>query len=165
MVEFGVQIPMAPFDSLRSLMAGQQSRKLGGMLGTKRVRAQTSSESNALSLSKGLPMSASASADSFFVYIVCCADDSLYVGHTANVTERVKTHSEGRGALWTARRRPVALVYQEQRESEESAIARERQIKGWTCHGAMKLAKAAAIMQEGIEEPSYMMVASRCPRP
>ena len=31
-------------------------------------------------------MTASAPADSFFVYIVCCADDSLYVGHTENVS-------------------------------------------------------------------------------
>jgi putative endonuclease len=37
-----------------------------------------------------------------------------------------------RGALWTACRRPVTLVYQEPHTSEENAIARERQIKHWT---------------------------------
>lgn len=77
-------------------------------------------------------MSASAPAASFFVYIVRCADESLYVGHTCNVSDRVKIHNEGRGALWTACRRPVTLVYQESQESEGSAIARERQIKRWT---------------------------------
>jgi predicted GIY-YIG superfamily endonuclease len=77
-------------------------------------------------------MSASASADSFFVYIVRCADDSLYVGHTSNVSERVEAHNDGRGALWTACRRPVALLYQEQHPTENKAIARERQIKRWT---------------------------------
>jgi predicted GIY-YIG superfamily endonuclease len=77
-------------------------------------------------------MSASAPADSFFAYIVKCSDGSLYVGHTSNVEERVKVHNDGRGALWTAVRRPVALAYQEQHEFEERAIARERQIKRWT---------------------------------
>jgi predicted GIY-YIG superfamily endonuclease len=56
-------------------------------------------------------MSASASADSFFVYILRCAEGSLYVGHASDVLARVKVHNEGRGALWTARRRPVNLVY------------------------------------------------------
>ncbi|MGN6504819.1 MAG: GIY-YIG nuclease family protein [Tepidisphaeraceae bacterium] len=77
-------------------------------------------------------MSASANADSFFVYIVRCADDSLYVGHTSDVNERVKVHNEGRGALWTACRRPVILVYHEPQASAENAVARERQLKRWT---------------------------------
>lgn len=76
-------------------------------------------------------MSASASADSFFVYILRCVDDSLYVGHTSNVDERVKVHNEGRGAVWTACRCPVELVYHETHLSEEQPIARERQIKRW----------------------------------
>jgi putative endonuclease len=85
-------------------------------------------------------MSASAAADSsipsssrrFFVYILRCADDSLYVGHTSNVEARLNVHNEGRGALWTACRRPVILVYQEKHASEAEAIAREGQIKRWT---------------------------------
>jgi predicted GIY-YIG superfamily endonuclease len=77
-------------------------------------------------------MSVSASADSFFVYILRCADGSLYVGHTSNVEDRLKVHNDGRGALWTACRRPVTLAYQERHVSEENSIARERQIKRWT---------------------------------
>jgi predicted GIY-YIG superfamily endonuclease len=77
-------------------------------------------------------MSESLPSDSYFVYIVRCADDSLYIGHTSNVEERVKVHNDGQGALWTACRRPVLLVYQEQHSSEPSAIARERQLKRWT---------------------------------
>ncbi len=64
-----------------------------------------------------------------FVYIVQCADKSLYVGHTGDVCERVTTHNAGNGAAWTAARRPVALVYQEQCSSEMEAIAREQQVK------------------------------------
>jgi predicted GIY-YIG superfamily endonuclease len=98
--------------------------------------SRTSSESNALSErtreSNGLNMSASALADSFFVYIVRCSDDSFYVGHTSNVEDRINLHNEGRGAVWTACRRPVVLVYQEKCLSEERAVARERQLKRWT---------------------------------
>jgi predicted GIY-YIG superfamily endonuclease len=77
-------------------------------------------------------MSAHASADSCFVYILRCADGSFYVGHAADVFARVEMHNEGRGALWTARRRPVTLVYQELAFSKAGAVAREQQIKQWT---------------------------------
>src|SRR4051812_13528251 len=76
-------------------------------------------------------MSASASADSVFVYILRCADNSLYVGHTSNVEGRVTTHNEGHGAAWTACRRPLMLVYQERHPSKVKAVARERQLKRW----------------------------------
>ncbi len=68
----------------------------------------------------------------FFVYIIRCSDGSLYVGHTLDVQERVKAHNDGRGASWTASRRPVELVYQETHHTEQKAVARERQLKGWT---------------------------------
>ena len=72
------------------------------------------------------------SAVSFFVYIVRCSDGSLYVGHTVDVQERVNAHNDGRGASWTACRRPVELLYQETHHSELEAVARERQLKRWT---------------------------------
>ena len=77
---------------------------------------------------------ASALADSFssFVYILRCADGSLYVGHARETEERVKVHNDGRGAAWTACRRPVELVYQEPHVSAEQAVAPERQLKRWT---------------------------------
>ena len=88
----------------------------------------------------GYNIFASAPADSFFVYIIRCADDSLYyVGHTSNVNERGTVHNEGRGARWTACRRPVTLAYLESLPSEEKAIARERQIKRWTHHKKLAL--------------------------
>lgn len=114
-----------------------------------------SSESNALSkrtASKGFHMSVSAPADSlFFGYILQCSDGSLYVGNTTNVAARVTAHDDGRGALWTACRHPVSLVYHEQQSSEEQAIARERQIKRWThakklalIHGELRKLKSLA---------------------
>jgi putative endonuclease len=120
MVEFGVRIPVAPFDSAEyGLAHGRPS----------------TAESNALSErseSNGLHVTASASADSFSVYIVRCNDGSLYVGHTADVAARVSCHNNGTGAEWTAARLPVVLVYVESAQSEQAAIQRERQIKRWT---------------------------------
>jgi putative endonuclease len=67
-----------------------------------------------------------------WVYIVRCADNSLYVGHTDDLDSREKTHNEGRGGRCTAQRRPVQVVYFESHDSAEIAIARERQMKRWT---------------------------------
>jgi putative endonuclease len=68
----------------------------------------------------------------FFVYILRCSDGSLYVGHSANISDRVAAHNAGRGAAWTARRMPVVLAFTEWCASEEDAVRRERQIKRWT---------------------------------
>ena len=67
-----------------------------------------------------------------FTYILRCADDTFYVGHTENLASRERTHNEGQGAKYTAARRPVRMVYVEEHHSVESAIARERQFKRWS---------------------------------
>ena len=66
------------------------------------------------------------------LYILQCADATFYVGHTENLALREQTHNEGKGARYTAARRPVRMVYAEEHSSAASAIARERQLKGWT---------------------------------
>jgi len=66
-----------------------------------------------------------------WVYILRCSDDSLYVGHTTDLVERVRTHDEGKGGGYTAKRRPVRLAYSEELETLAAAITRERQLKGW----------------------------------
>jgi predicted GIY-YIG superfamily endonuclease len=67
-----------------------------------------------------------------FTYIVRCADDTLYVGHTEDLASREQTHNDGKGAKYTATRRPVRLVYAEEHSSAGSAIAREHQLKRWS---------------------------------
>jgi putative endonuclease len=67
-----------------------------------------------------------------FTYILRCVDDTLYVGHTENLASREQTHNDGKGAKYTAARRPVRMVYAEEHASAESAIARERQLKRWS---------------------------------
>ena len=66
------------------------------------------------------------------VYIVRCADGSLYTGYAKDPERRVELHNAGRGAKYTAGRRPVRLVYSEAFASRSAALKREHQLKGWT---------------------------------
>ncbi len=68
----------------------------------------------------------------YYVYIVRCADGSLYTGFARDPEERVAVHNAGRGAKYTFSRRPVALVYREAVESLSDALKRESQIKSWS---------------------------------
>lgn len=64
-----------------------------------------------------------------FVYIVRCADGTLYTGYARDPDAREKMHNSGRGARYTAGRRPVRLVYSESFTSVGDALRRERQLK------------------------------------
>ena len=64
-----------------------------------------------------------------FVYMVRCADGTLYTGWTTDVTRRVAQHNAGRGARYTRMHRPVALVYHEEVPDRSTAMRRERAIK------------------------------------
>jgi len=63
------------------------------------------------------------------VYIVECADGSLYTGITTDLQRRIATHNAGNGARYTRSRRPVRLVYAETREDRSTALRREHEIK------------------------------------
>ncbi len=66
----------------------------------------------------------------WFVYMLRCADSSLYTGITTDVKRRVEEHNEtDLGARYTRTRRPVTLVYQEEVESRSEASKRECMIK------------------------------------
>jgi putative endonuclease len=67
-----------------------------------------------------------------FVYIVRCADGTLYTGYAGNPQERERIHNNGRGARYTSQRLPVSLVYSEPCESRSAALKREHQLKRWT---------------------------------
>jgi len=67
-----------------------------------------------------------------FVYIVRCADDTLYTGYAVDPDARIKKHNAGRGARYTASRRPVALVYSERFRTKSRALKRECELKRWS---------------------------------
>jgi putative endonuclease len=64
-----------------------------------------------------------------YVYIVRCADDTLYTGWTTDVTRRIAQHNAGRGAAYTRPRRPITLVYLEELPDRSAAMRREAALK------------------------------------
>ena len=67
------------------------------------------------------------------VYMLRCADGSYYVGSTKQEVEaRLWEHNNLPIDSYTARRRPAELVFAEGYDRITDAIARERQIKGWS---------------------------------
>ncbi|MFO0677959.1 MAG: GIY-YIG nuclease family protein [Polyangiaceae bacterium] len=56
------------------------------------------------------PRTTAAAADVWFVYVLLCADGSLYTGVAKDVTRRVRAHDEGKGARYTRGRGPLELV-------------------------------------------------------
>ena len=68
---------------------------------------------------------------SWFVYIVRCADHSLYTGVTTDIERRLNEHNNSRklAAAYTRSRRPVTLMYKERVSSRSIALKREYEIK------------------------------------
>ncbi|MFT4276556.1 MAG: GIY-YIG nuclease family protein [Rhodopseudomonas sp.] len=72
-------------------------------------------------------------ADGAFLYIVRCADSSLYTGTTRGSLDfRIAQHNDGTFEGYTSTRRPVVLVYSEWFERITDAIACERRLKKWS---------------------------------
>ena len=67
-----------------------------------------------------------------FVYLLRCADGSLYCGWTVDVERRVAAHNTGRASRYTARRRPVELAAAWELENERAARSLEWRIKQLT---------------------------------
>ena len=66
------------------------------------------------------------------VYIVRCADGTLYTGYARDPHARTNAHNSGRGAKYTAGRRPVVLVYVKRCRSRSSALKLEYRLKQMT---------------------------------
>ncbi len=73
------------------------------------------------------------------IYIVQCADGTLYTGYASDVDRRVAAHNAGRGAKYTASRLPVSLVYSESFDTKSDALKREHQLKQLPRAGKEKL--------------------------
>jgi putative endonuclease len=66
---------------------------------------------------------------SHFFYLARCRDGSLYSGWTTNLVAREKAHNSGKGAKYTAGRRPVKIVYSEKFAEKSAALKREAAVK------------------------------------
>ena len=74
-----------------------------------------------------------------YVYLLRCADGTLYCGWTNDLEKRIKTHNEGKGAKYTRSRLPVMLAYSEEFETQIEAQKREYEIKQMTRQQKLKL--------------------------
>lgn len=77
-----------------------------------------------------------------FIYIVECADGTLYTGWTINVEKRVLAHNTKKGAKYTRNRLPVKVVYVESFSSKIEAQQREYAIKQLNRAEKLKLISA-----------------------
>ena len=86
---------------------------------------------------------------SWFVYILRCADGTLYTGVTTDPERRLREHNAGGtlGARYTRARRPVEMVHQESAGSRSEACRRETAIKKLT-----RQAKLAGFLPSPIEQ-------------
>lgn len=86
------------------------------------------------------------------VYLLSCADGSLYTGYTTNVARRVATHNAGKGARYTRGRRPVTLLATWVFNSKREAMIAERAMKQLPREQKLRLAQAAQAMKEDVHE-------------
>ncbi len=86
-------------------------------------------DNSKINYKKDIEISANGLSGDCVVYILECADDSLYTGWTDNLDKRVKLHNSGRGAKYTRSRLPIKLVYAQTVADKSEALRREYAIK------------------------------------
>ena len=67
-----------------------------------------------------------------YVYVLECADGTLYTGYTTDVDRRVAEHDAGEGAKYTRGRTPVEVVLTEGFDTRAAAMRREHEVKALT---------------------------------
>lgn len=82
-------------------------------------------------------------ADMYTVYILKCADGSLYTGITNDLEKRLATHRAGKGAAYTRAKKVKKLLYSEPARDRSAATKREMEIKSWTRAEKIRLIRGA----------------------
>ncbi|GAA5026521.1 GIY-YIG nuclease family protein [Microbacterium fluvii] len=67
-----------------------------------------------------------------WVYMLECADGTLYVGSTIDLDRRLAQHAAGEGSIYTRRRLPVRLIWSDEFERVEEAFLWEKRLQGWS---------------------------------
>lgn len=75
---------------------------------------------------------AEGAASGHFMYVLACADGTLYTGYAVDVAQRVAAHNLGRGAKYTKARRPVRLVASAAFATKRAAMSAEFRFKRLT---------------------------------
>jgi putative endonuclease len=79
-----------------------------------------------------------------WVYILRCADGSLYTGWSTDVQRRLASHEAGRASRYTASRRPLTLALALPMADRRAAMREEARIKRLPRAGKLELIKASA---------------------
>lgn len=90
-----------------------------------------------------------------FVYILQCADGSLYTGYTTEILRRFRQHNQGKAAKYTRGRTPVELVYWEEGESRSWGLRREESIKRLSRVEKLHLLRGNQASQKQAETGGY----------
>lgn len=77
----------------------------------------------------------------YFVYILECADKSLYTGITTDLSRRLEEHKSGAGGRYTRAKEAVRIAYSEKHADRSSASKREAEIKSWRRERKLALCK------------------------
>ena len=67
----------------------------------------------------------------YFVYLLQCADNSIYTGITTDLERRFAEHKNKKGGHYTASRGVKKIIYAEKFPTKSAALKREAQIKSW----------------------------------
>jgi putative endonuclease len=67
----------------------------------------------------------------YFVYLLECADRTIYTGITTDVARRLEEHRSGKGARYTRARGARRILYSERHRTRGAALKREAEIKRW----------------------------------
>jgi putative endonuclease len=91
-----------------------------------------------------------------WVYMLRCADGSLYTGWSTDVAKRLERHRAGKASRYTASRLPVALVYEAAMADRSAARREEARIKALPRAGKLELAAAHGDGQRGAAARRHM---------
>lgn len=93
----------------------------------------------------------------WFVYLLRCADGSLYTGISNDVARRVEQHNAGTASRYTRSRLPAVLVYQEAQASRSLALKRELAIKALSRTAKDSLIQAAGLSDKKVEAQQTLL--------
>ena len=81
--------------------------------------------------------------DRWFVYLLRCADGTLYTGIAMDVSRRCRQHNAGTASRYTRSRLPVVVVYQEAHANRSLALRREAALKALSRQQKLSLIRLA----------------------
>jgi predicted GIY-YIG superfamily endonuclease len=105
---------------------------------------------------KGRKSKVRPSRSEWFVYIVRCADATLYTGITKDLARRCQQHNDGTASRYTRSRLPVKPIYYEAHPSQGSALKREAAIKAMDRRGKLTMAQQRKKTAKAVRQVAHL---------